>query len=229
MFGIGDKLGVFDQYKRNSIHRRYVDDVLETIEFTGRVLDVGGRKFDRRGFFTPASTTKSSWEYLNIDAGTKPDHLGSADNIPISDGTFDMVLLSEVLEHLERPTESLREIFRVIKNGGRFHITVPFLFPVHACPYDFQRWTPDKLNLELQEAGFKVVEIRPLAGYYGIIHDLSKIYLTHGQKNRNVVKRVFARVALKALDIMHFAIYRIDFRSGSKDRLCSGFYVHCVK
>lgn len=85
-----------------------------------------------------------SWEYLNIDESTNPDYLCSADNIPVDDNTFDIVMLAEVIEHLENPIAVLNECYRVLKKDGKIVVTIPFLNALHADPYDFQRWTDVK-------------------------------------------------------------------------------------
>jgi len=46
---------------------------------------------------------------LNIDKSINPDYLCSADDIPVEDESFDIVLLAEVLEHIENPIEVLKE------------------------------------------------------------------------------------------------------------------------
>jgi SAM-dependent methyltransferase len=45
--------------------------------------------------------------------------------LPFPDDTFDKIILSEVLEHLEDDVRGLREIVRVLKPGGLVAITVP--------------------------------------------------------------------------------------------------------
>ena len=64
----------------------------------GRVLDVGGKKIDRRGTFIPPFDQVNSWEYLNSDEKTKPDYCCSAENIPLEDASVDTVIMTEVLE-----------------------------------------------------------------------------------------------------------------------------------
>ena len=69
-------------------------------------------------------------EYLdpNLDSGTVRDGLRHEDirNLSFADNTFDCVLSSDVLEHVPNPYAGHREIFRVLKPGGRHIFTVPF-------------------------------------------------------------------------------------------------------
>lgn len=62
-------------------------------------------------------------------------------DLPFSDGTFDAVILSEVLEHIDDDVAGLKEAMRVLKPGGVAVITVP-----HAN-YPFW-WDPINKTLE---------------------------------------------------------------------------------
>jgi len=47
------------------------------------------------------------------------------EKIPIEDGTFDIIIAGEVLEHLNNPYKALREFNRILKDKGSLVITVP--------------------------------------------------------------------------------------------------------
>lgn len=138
----------------------------------GRVLDIGGKKLDKRGRFRPESTPASSWEYLNVDPETDPDFLCSADAIPVDEEVFDAVVMSEVLEHLIEPEAALAEARRVLKPGGRLLATMPFLFPVHGDPEDYQRWTRTRFEVELGRAGLVPDEVSPMGSVIAVLFDL---------------------------------------------------------
>lgn len=54
---------------------------------------------------------------------------GDACRLPFPDATFDVVITSEVLEHIQDDVTALAEMVRVLKPGGRFAATVPAWFP----------------------------------------------------------------------------------------------------
>jgi ubiquinone/menaquinone biosynthesis C-methylase UbiE len=57
------------------------------------------------------------------------NHFGiTADSfqLPFSDNSFDCVIASEIIEHVVDPPEFIKELFRVVKNGGRLIITTPY-------------------------------------------------------------------------------------------------------
>jgi len=82
---------------------------------------------------------------------------GNIYQLPYPDNTFDGAILSEVLEHIDRDVDGLREIYRVLKPGGVVAITVP-----HAN-YPFW-WDP--INKTLETVFHTHVGKGPLAGIW---------------------------------------------------------------
>ncbi|AKL73941.1 methyltransferase family protein [Actinobacteria bacterium IMCC26256] len=58
---------------------------------------------------------------------------GDALNLPFPDNSFDIVIASEVLEHLWADDRAIAELTRVLKPGGRMAVTVPNRFPERIC------------------------------------------------------------------------------------------------
>jgi len=54
---------------------------------------------------------------------------GDATRLPFRDGSFDVIVTSEVLEHIQNDVAALAELSRVLKPGGTFAATVPSWFP----------------------------------------------------------------------------------------------------
>ena len=84
-------------------------------------------------------------------------------NIPFATAYFDNVISSEVLEHVLYPNEWLAEISRVIKPGGNFLLTTPFMFHEHEVPNDFGRYSYFGLKYILKTHGFTITEHRKAA------------------------------------------------------------------
>lgn len=189
-----------------SCHRIYLDAFLERHAslMHGRVVDIGGTKVKKKGTFRPPEDGVQSWVYVNIDAKAEPDHLCDAAAIPVESESFNAFLLCEVLEHLEFPEAVLGEAARVLGKGGSGVITMPFLYPVHADPYDYQRWTSDKLAREISRAGLTVVAIEPLGGPVAVIHDLLLNVTWRSERRFRI------RVLAKLLDWVQPLSMRLD-------------------
>lgn len=121
----------------------------------GRVLDIGCA--DRWiEVHLPEGCDYVGLDYLGTGGllyGARPDIFADASRLPLADASIDTVLLLEVLEHLRYPAQALAEITRVLRPGGRLLLTVPFLYPVHDAPHDYQRYTCHGLLREMKTAG----------------------------------------------------------------------------
>ncbi len=86
----------------------------------GRVLDLGCGA-------TPFRPAGDAYEVIGIDQDkdgfVRCDF--SYDHVPFPDESFDSVTAWEVFEHLENPFFAMREVWRVLRPGGRFLISVP--------------------------------------------------------------------------------------------------------
>lgn len=76
---------------------------------------------------------------------------------PLDDGhksKYDIVIAEQVFEHLPWPYRAIKNVYAMLRPGGYFLVTTPFLFKIHASPIDCSRWTPQGLAFLLQEGGF---------------------------------------------------------------------------
>jgi SAM-dependent methyltransferase len=104
----------------------------------GHVLDVGCGAKPYRGWFGAVE----SYVGLDVASGPEVDVLVRPDGTwPLDSARFDVVLCTQVLEHVENLELTLNEIVRVLKPGGVAVVTFPFLYNEHGEPYDFRRMT----------------------------------------------------------------------------------------
>ena len=75
-------------------------------------------------------------------------------SLPFDDGEFDAIVSDQVLEHVEgSPQAAMNEMFRVLKPGGLALHTTCLINPVHGCPNDYWRFTPEALKLMTKDFG----------------------------------------------------------------------------
>lgn len=98
-----------------------------------------------------------------------------AECVPFREGSFDMLILMNVLEHVYNFHGLLDSLFYLLKPGGSLIIAVPFMIKIHQAPFDFQRYTHYSLEQMARQHGF---EIALLEGYYDPI-----FFLGEGTRN----------------------------------------------
>jgi SAM-dependent methyltransferase len=128
----------------------------------GDVLDVGSGAQPYRPLL-PRGV-----RYRAIDDAAAEDDFGyampdteyfSGERWPVGDASVDVVLSTETLEHVPRPAEFLAQARRVLRDGGRIVLTVPFSARWHYIPHDYWRYTPSSLRNLLEAAGFTNVVV----------------------------------------------------------------------
>ena len=120
---------------------KYALAALKKVE--GKVLDVGcgggaftrGIKYYRRDLdLWGIDISRKSIDFAKGVSENVNFVLGSAYKLPFKDDTFDAVVSFDVLEHLDKPALAIREVKRVLKPRGIFHLVTPIeasLFTLH--------------------------------------------------------------------------------------------------
>jgi SAM-dependent methyltransferase len=200
--GLSDKIGlwcvrIYKPLGRRSLNRLFNQEInkLKNDATPKKILNIGsgGDIYDRI-----KTIPQSDVVQLDIDEKREPDIVADACNMHmLEDDSFDLVFAMEVLEHIPTPQAAVDEINRVLKPGGKFICSVPFLFPIHDEPYDFYRYTKYGLKHLLRE--FKDITITERNGYLHAVLLLMARTLVIGNKKQRIASFfVFALTCLIA-------------------------------
>lgn len=102
--------------------------------------------------------------YVGIDIHDGPavDLIGSAEALPVEEGTFDCAICSQVLEHAEDPQAAVGELHRVLRPGGVALASTHGVYRYHPSPDDYWRWTHAGLaRLFCNAGGWRSIEVIP--------------------------------------------------------------------
>jgi ubiquinone/menaquinone biosynthesis C-methylase UbiE len=151
---------------------RWVEDRARSVKSGLRVLDVGAGTAPYRKLFEHCQYETQDFAQYDGYKGpegqySKIDYVSDITEIPVDDATFDVILCTEVLEHVPRPVEALREMVRITKPGGRLFLTAPLGSGIHQEPYHFYGGYSDYWYRKfLTEFGCEVVSIEPNHGFF---------------------------------------------------------------
>lgn len=132
----------------------------------GKTLDLGAGSGKYRNIIK-----EKAEEYIAFDIapGENIDVVGDALNLPFSKDTFDTIISTQVLEHVEKPWIMAKEIGRVLKTGGICILTAPFLEPFHQDPSDFFRYSAQGIQSLFENENFEVIECSTYGRLFSVI------------------------------------------------------------
>ncbi len=136
------------------------------------LLDVGGQGKPYACFFRGRVANHF---VLDVAPAVSVDVVGDARNMPFSEASMDVILITQVLEHIPDPIAVIAEIRRVLKPGGTLLLSVPSIFPQHGSPGDYWRYMPQGLRWILRD--FHNVVVKGEAGTVPSIFLVVNVYL----------------------------------------------------
>jgi SAM-dependent methyltransferase len=87
-----------------------------------------------------------------------------ATSIDMGDGLLDSITMLGTLEHIYEFEKVIQEVYRVLKPGGHFLLTVPWVFPHHAAPDDYYRFSVQ--SLKFLHKNFRSIKVRAVGNYW---------------------------------------------------------------
>jgi SAM-dependent methyltransferase len=189
---------------------------------SGKILDIGCGNSPYKHLINRRS------EYIGIDiAGQKDFKYNNynisyfdGENIPMPNESVNLILCTEVLEHIATPEKIIKEMHRVLENDGSALISIPWSARFHYIPYDYYRYTPSSLEKLFKD--FKSVKIKPRGSDITVI--CSKLIVASARtlkpkKNANLILLpiwavILLPIVLLSLIIGHLSII---FNFGSKN------------
>lgn len=122
---------------------------------SGTILDIGAADQSIEPHL-PAGLDYVALDYPSTGRylyGAQPHVFADAAHQPFPDSHFERLICLEVLEHVPDPAVVMCEFARVLESDGRAWISMPFLYPLHDAPFDFQRDTEFGLRRDVERAG----------------------------------------------------------------------------
>jgi len=185
----------------NAIERRdeYINGHLARLPEGSLVVNVGCGVVRRFEAVCPG-------RFLATDLRVLPnvDFASDASALPLADGSVDLVLSLELVEHVPEPAAVLAEIARVLKPGGTVILSVPSTVPRHD-DHDYWRFTAQGLD-RLGSASFEDGEVFVFGGTFEALGYLAAYYAA-------LAGHVLHLPSRRARQVFPAVGYRLDRRS----------------
>lgn len=191
----------------------YIDDKIKNE--TGRALNLG---CGNRSFNYPNELNEIRLDIIKRAECIQAD----AHYLPFKNEMFDVIISSEVFEHLYNPYLVVDEIHRTLKKGGMVLITTRFLFHIHDAPHDFFRFT--KYGLEYLFKEFSDIEVIPQhSGYLTILIMLGRFQM----EKTNIIRWISLPLAIFVY--MFSFLDPIVSKLFPTETVTSGYFIYCKK
>jgi SAM-dependent methyltransferase len=124
-----------------------VAELTRVIDFPEPVVEFGslqvepGQPHDLRPLFVPRRFIGT-----DIRPGPGVDRVEDLRALSFTDGEVGTALCLDTLEHCDDPFAACRELHRVLRDGGVCVVSSVMMFPIHAYPDDYWRFTPQGLR-----------------------------------------------------------------------------------
>ena len=182
----------------------FVRDAAAAAPAGARVLDAGAGDAPYRELFAHADYPTSDWSESVHEGARRADIVASLDALPVADASFDLVVCTQVLEHVPEPAAVLEELRRVLRPGGELWLTVPSSASCTRSP------TTSSATRATASAGLRTSGLRrgapwPLGGYFTAMAQLARncgpaigVGTGRGELGRRILAAAF-RGAARAL------------------------------
>jgi len=147
---------------------QFVKTAASAVPPGSRVLDAGAGDCQYKSFF--GRMHYESADFCQVDkAYADIKYVCDLTSIPVPCDYYDLVVCTQVLEHVSNPKEVVAELHRVLKPGGFLYLSAPLFYEEHEIPYDFFRYTRFGLQHLLEAGGLELLQLSPLEGYLGTL------------------------------------------------------------
>lgn len=145
---------------------------------TGDVLDYGCGAQPYRRFFGPKCR-----RYVGADVapahGVELDILFTPGQpLPLANESFDTILSTQTLEHVQDVDLYMSECHRLLRPGGHLILTVPMQWRMHEQPYDYWRFTRYGVLTLLSKVGLSVCDLSPCGGAWALVGQVINSHLS---------------------------------------------------
>lgn len=150
----------------------WIKQLAKSIPPGREVLDVGAGSCPYREHFSHCVYKTQDFalldgEQLRDGEYGRIDYCSEITAIPVANGSFDVIVCTEVLEHVPEPILAVREFGRILRANGVLILSAPLGSGIHQAPFHYYGgYTPFWYDKFLKDAGFRDVVVVANGGFF---------------------------------------------------------------
>lgn len=141
-----------------------------------KVFDIGCGNKPFESYIRYLTHEKATDSYLGCDVVQSSEHkvdiICEATNIPVDSSQYNIVLCTQVIEHVFDHSKIFEEAYRLLKSDGIFIVSSNFVWRMHEVPYDYYRFTRFAFESLLTKSGFEILEEKANGGKWSVLGQL---------------------------------------------------------
>lgn len=157
------------QVERYYVHEFIRSEALPKMSPGVKVLDAGSGRLEEQYLRSAILATGAHLQTCDLNFGPGVDFAADVSDMPFENDSFDLVLCTQVLEHVKDPQKVCNELARVVKPGGYVFLTTPQSSPLHNLPWNFFNFTNLGLRLLFDASGLTVMREQPQGGHFALL------------------------------------------------------------
>lgn len=161
-----------------------------------KILDVGAGTIRYKKYFQDCIYHTQDFKQYKDPSGNFQygmiDYVSDIIDIPVGDNSFDVIICTEVFEHIPRPDLAVKEFSRILKSGGELYITAPLGSAVHFYPYPYYGGCSKSWYIKyLKEYGFNEILIKPKKRFFALYAQYTQRALMYLKKSKKMRHKIF--------------------------------------
>lgn len=157
------------QVERWHVHEFIRKQAIPLMKSGMSVLDAGSGHEHEQYLRKELLATGATLHTCDFNPGPGVDFTADVSQLPFENSSYDIVLSTQVLEHVQDPAKVVSEMARVLKPGGRLFLTTPQSSPLHNLPWNYFNSTNLGLRLLFEKAGLTVLMEEPQGGHFTVL------------------------------------------------------------
>jgi SAM-dependent methyltransferase len=133
--------------------------VAENFNLPSPILEIGSYQVAGQESIANLRNLFPGRPFVGVDVRPGPgvDQVADVERLPHGSGSFGTVIAMNTFEHVPQFWRGFDEIYRVLRSDGALFVACPFYFHIHNFPGDYWRFTPQALELLLEDYPHKIL------------------------------------------------------------------------
>ncbi len=227
--------------KNKKTRESWLEKTLRQITKNYKILDAGAGELQYKKFCNHLNYTsqdfgqydgKGNSEGLQTKKrdSTEIDIISDITDIPVKNEEYDAIMCVEVLEHLPKPIDAIKEFSRILKPTGKLIITAPFCSLTHYAPYYFANgYSKYWYEKVLKENSFEINKIEFNGNFFEYLaQEIRRIPKIEKQYTKlDISKKLFNKIGFKIILRLLNKLSRENKKS--EELLCFGLHILATK